>query len=135
MRKNHRHSGQSLVEFALIGSLLVTLLLGTFDFALAFNNQLIIRSAVAEGGYFIAQNPGNTTAAEERMMFELNRLPNITDPGRLTVTFATSGCVDNREDVSVTVRYRHSFTFVSVLPGAEVTLEDSSTVPQFGSCT
>lgn len=126
--------GQSLVEFAIIGSLLITILLGTVDFALAFGNQMMIRGAVAEGGYYIAQNPGDTTGAEERMLIELEDLPNAADPGRLTMDFDSTSCSGGRQDTSVTVQYRHSFIFASVMPAAEITLESSTTVPQFGTC-
>jgi hypothetical protein len=122
------------VEFAIIGSLLFTMLLGTVDFALAFSNQMMIRAAVAEGGYFIAQNPGNTAGAEARVLSELEGLPDATEPGRLEVHFSSTGCSGGYEDTSVTVQYVHRFLFASVLRQAEITLESSTTLPQFGTC-
>jgi Flp pilus assembly protein TadG len=124
--------GQSLVEFAIIGPLLIILLLGTVDFARAFHAQMVIRQAVAEGAYYIAQHPGATDEAEERVRLEL---ADLEDPaGRATVDFDTTSCSDGRQDTTVEVRYRHSYWFSSVLPAPEATLRSSSTVPQFGSC-
>lgn len=130
-----RTSGQSIIEFAVIAPLLIIMLLGTVDFALAFGNQMALRSAVAEGGYFIAQHPGRETIAEQRIRERLADLPGATEPGRLIVTFTTSSCVSRRQDTAVAVTYRHEFWFSSVLPAAYVDLRSGTTVPQFGSCS
>jgi hypothetical protein len=130
-----RTSGQSIVEFAVIAPLLIIMLLGTVDFALAFSNQMALRSAVAEGGYFIAQHPGREAIAEQRIRERLEELPGAAEPGRLIVTFTTSSCISGRQDTVVEATYRHEFWFSSVLPAAQVTLRSGTTVPQFGSCS
>lgn len=137
-RESHNHmkhtSGQSIIEFAVIAPLLIIMLLGTVDFALAFSNQMALRSAVAEGGYFIAQHPGREAIAEQRIRERLE-LPGAAEPGRLIVTFTTSSCMSGRQDTTVEAIYRHEFWFSSVLPSAHVTLRSGTTVPQFGSCS
>jgi Flp pilus assembly protein TadG len=131
--------GQSLVEFALIGSLLIVMLLGTVDFARASYNQVIIRGAVAEGAYVMAQNPSNRAAAEERIWLELETLDDVT--ARTTITWTPDPwsprqCNDGERDTTtLEVAYRHQFWFASVLPQPEITLRSSSTVPQFGGCS
>ncbi len=130
-----RTSGQSIIEFAVIAPLLIIMLLGTVDFALAFGNQMALRSAVAEGGYFIAQHPGREAIAEQRVRERLEELPGAAEPGRLIVTFTTSSCVAGRQDTTVEATYRHEFWFSSVLPAAHVDLRSGTTVPQFGSCS
>jgi hypothetical protein len=134
MRHTTQVSGQSLVEFAIIASLLITMLLGTVDFALAFSNQMAIRGAVAEGAYVIAQSPDDDADAEERIRLELEHLPGAADPGRLDVAINALVCSGGRAERTVTVGYRHEFWFASVLPGAEAYLQSSTTVPQFGGC-
>jgi hypothetical protein len=125
---------QSVVEFALIAPLLIIMLLGTFDFALAMSHQMAIRSAVAEGGYYIAQHPDDQAGAEQQIRMMLRQLPSVTDSERLVVAFTSTACMSSRQDTTVEVRYLHDFWFSAVLPAANVTLRDSTTVPQFGSC-
>lgn len=130
-----RAQGQSVVEFAIIAPLLIIMLLGTVDFALAASNLMTIRGAVAEGGYFIAQHPQDQAGAELQVRELLRELPGINDTGRLTVSFSSTSCVSRRQDTTVEVRYRHDFWFSAVLPAANIVLQDSKTVPQFGSCS
>jgi hypothetical protein len=130
-----RTSGQSIIEFAVIAPILIIMLLGTVDFALAFSNQMALRSAVAEGGYVIAQHPGNEAMAERHIRERLQALPGAGEPGRLIVAFTTSACVAGRQDTTVEAMYRHEFWFSSVLPAAQITLRSGTTVPQFGSCS
>jgi hypothetical protein len=132
MRPDHRSRGQSLVEFAVIGSLLIIILLGTVDFARAFYSQLVVRGAVAEGGYLMAQNPNAQAQAEERILLELGPLDEAA--ARTTITWDTSECQNDMQDTTLEVRYRHRFWFGSVLPSSEITLRDSTRVPQFGGC-
>lgn len=130
-----RTSGQSIIEFAVIAPILIIMLLGTVDFALAFSNQMALRSAVAEGGYVIAQHPGKEAMAEHHIRERLQALPGASEPGRLIVAFTTSACVAGRQDTTVEAMYRHEFWFSSVLPAAQVVLRSGTTVPQFGSCS
>jgi Flp pilus assembly protein TadG len=132
MKKQASAHAQSLVEFAVMGPLLILLLLGTVDFAMAFRSQMVVRGAVAEGAYLIAQHPGNTALAEERVRLELSALD---DPAtRAVVDFDTSACSGGRQDTTVAVSYRHTYWFSSVVPTQDITLSSSTTVPQFGSC-
>jgi len=130
-----RTPGQSIIEFAVIAPILIIMLLGTVDFALAFSNQMALRSAVAEGGYVIAQHPGKEAMAEHHIRERLRALPGASEPGRLIVAFTTSACIAGRQDTTVEAMYRHEFWFSSVLPAAQVVLQSGTTVPQFGSCS
>lgn len=132
MNGEGRARGQSLVEFAIIGALLIAVLLGTVDFARAAYSQVVMRGAVAEGAYYIAQHPGDTAVAEERIRLELAPLEDPDD--RAEVEFDTTSCSNGRQDTTVQVSYRHAYWFASMLPVPEITLRSSTTVPQFGSC-
>lgn len=126
--------GQSLVEFTLIGSLLIAMLLGMFDFAMAYNSQMILRGAVAEGAYYIAQFPGEESGAESRIRMNLEPLPGYDDPTRTVIVIDPQACMNRRQDTIVTVTYEHEFLFSSVVQVPRVTLTNSMTVPQFGPC-
>jgi hypothetical protein len=132
MQHPKRNTGQSLVEFAVLGSLLIVILLGTVDFARAFYTQVVIRGAVAEGAYIMAQNPRAQVQAEARILMELETLDEVAT--RTTISWDTTECEDGMQDTTLEVQYRHRFWFASVLPASEVTLRNSTRVPQFGGC-
>lgn len=124
--------GQSLVEMALILPLLLMMLIGMADFALAYTTHVKLRNAVAEGGYYAAQNPGNEDGVRAQIRHELRELdPPVSDADILITSCvaATSG-----PETVITVDYDHEMLFGMFGAGASVSLRNSTTVPQFGGC-
>jgi Flp pilus assembly protein TadG len=125
--------GQSLVELAVILPLLLIMLMGMADYALLYTLQTRLRNAVAEGGYVAAQNPGNEAIVRSQVRTVLQELnPPITDAD-ITIT----PCVEVRSDeyeTEIRVQYTRSLLFGLFGSGLAVDLEQSTTVPQFGSC-
>ncbi|MEN9938802.1 MAG: hypothetical protein RLZZ387_5381 [Chloroflexota bacterium] len=127
----HARVGQSLVEFALTATILLTLLLGAVDFARAYTAQVAIKNAVAEAGYFAAQNPGKTSAIRQAVKTELRDFsPAVTDDH---ITVQCSG-ISGTEQTLVRVQYDYPLLFSFLIPGAMVTLRSETTVPQMGGC-
>ncbi len=58
--------GQSLVELAISLPVIILLLLGTVDFAMAIFSYAIIRDAAQEGALYGSFNPDNKTEIESR---------------------------------------------------------------------
>jgi Flp pilus assembly protein TadG len=149
-------SGQSLVEFAVMGALLITILLGTVDLARAFYVQTVLKGAVAEGAYYIAQNPVDMVGVEQRIMGELVELDDATTRTTIeielgghaqartarysdvsdytTIVENTAECGSVNQNTTITVVYQHDFLFASVLPASSIALTASTSIPQFGSC-
>jgi hypothetical protein len=127
-----RHCGQSIIELTLFLPLLLLMIFGLVDLSLAFVTHVKIRNAVAEGGYFIAQNPDNVDGARSQIRHELRDLdPPISD-AHITI----SGCVTSASGVermvSVNYPYRPLFGFFGI--GPELLLQNRTAVPQFGIC-
>src|ERR1700712_3357592 len=105
MMVHRRRPGQSLVEFALIATLLLTLLLGLVDFALAYYSQVVIKNAVAEGGYYAIQHPNDEAGVEAAIDKELLNRPFITK-----VDSTYTPCVDDSaggKKTTIQVTYTH----------------------------
>lgn len=67
LRKLNSHSdGQALVEFALIFTFLVVLLLGMVDVGRLYMTMIALDSAAAEGASYAAIRPNQLVAAEQR---------------------------------------------------------------------
>ena len=128
----HRTFGQSLVEFALTGSLLITLFLGVVDFARGYTTQVAIKNAVAEAGYFAAQNPGDDAGIRTALKRDLSGLQPAVLDSDITIT---RDCVTEGSEVTtVRLTYRYQLLFSFVVPAAEVTLGSETQVPQMGTC-
>lgn len=125
--------GQSLVELAVLLPLLVVMLMGMADFALAYTTQTRLRNAVAEGGYVAAQNPGNDAAVRASIRAVLSDLnPPVTDANiSIDPCIATGG---DEHEAEITLRYSRPMLFGLFGSGAAVELTNRTTVPQFGSC-
>ena len=63
MRIHRREEGAALVEFALVATLLFTILFGIIEFGLAFRDWLSVTSATREGAR-VASAAGNDPAAD-----------------------------------------------------------------------
>src|SRR3954466_621702 len=94
MRYTQHYHGQALVEFALAATLLITLLLGIFDFGRAYYTQVQIKNAIGDAGYYAIQHAGSDYDAAIRSTIknQLSNLnPTISD-GNIAITrTCTSG--------------------------------------------
>lgn len=131
MMRRYKVTGQSLVEFALTGIILITLLLGSVDFARAYMAQVAIKNAVAEAGYFAAQNPGNDVGIRAAVLRELDGFDPPVQNGDVTITRT---CSAGTESATIRLEYEFDLLFSFIVPNATVTLGSETVVPQFGSC-
>ena len=130
-----RRRGQSVVELVLLLPLLFMMILGMVDFALAFNTHTKLRSAVAEGGYWAAQNPGNVAGVKAQVLAVLQDLDPPIDATNITVQdcIQVDATVDKYE-TAITVRYDYPLLFGLFSAGSTIELSNSTTLPQFGGC-
>ena len=126
-----RKPGQSLVEFALIAVVLLTLLLGVVDFGLAYSSQIAIRNAIAEGGYYAIQNPDHAIGIEAAIDKELASRPYIQNVGSLAIAPCVTDPVGAKE-TTIQGTYEHNLLFSYIVPGMKVTLHGQTAVPQLG---
>ena len=125
-----RQSGQSLVEFALIAIILITLLLGLLDFAFAYSSQIAIRNAIAEGGYYAIQHPNDKAGIQHQIEAELANRSFIQEI-RIDVTECEDDTVDGNKTTIVAI-YRHNLLFSYFVPSMTITLHNQTVVPQLG---
>lgn len=128
----HRTPGQSLVELSLVATLLISLLLGSVDVAMAYNTRMAIRQAVAEAGYYASQNPRDDAGIRARVIGELSWLSPAIGSSNITIT--RSGCGGSSPQTTVRVTYQHSSLFGNAGIGKLLNLNSETTVPQFGGC-
>lgn len=128
---HRRQQGQSVVEFALILTVLLTMLLGMVDFGLAYNSQVVIKNAVAEGGYYAIQHPGDTAGIQAAIDLELANRPFIekvpTTPPQVCQDDGIGG-----KKTTIQVEYIHHLLFSYLVPSMQVTLKSQTVVPQLG---
>lgn len=127
MHLTSRTRGQSLVEIVLLVPLLLTMILSMVDFSLAYATHVEIRNAVAEGGYYAAQNPGDLNGVRGQILHELRGLDPVITASDITITPCIAGAAG--PETAIVVQYDHALIF-----GPSVTLNNATTVPQFGGC-
>lgn len=103
LRKEGRHGGQSLVEFALCLPVLAIILLGLLDLGRAYNAYVIISNAAREGAYYGCMHPDDSTGIVQRAVSEAVNSGLTIHPGHVTIeTTGASGS-------PITVQVRHGF--------------------------
>lgn len=108
-----------MIEFALIFPMLLVVILGIIDFGFLFQKYAVVTNAAREGAR-VAILPGYDHPSDvSARVTQYLTAGGLTDPSTTTVgTPQTinvgSQCITVR---SVTVTYRHSFTFVGPLVG------------------
>lgn len=132
MKHKRYVGGQSLVEFALIATLLISLVLAVVDFGRAYYTQVQIKNAVAQGGYFAIQNPQNDSGIRTQIK---QGLPSLNPALQDSDIAINRTCTSGSEETHIAVTYQHSLLFSFIIPSASVTLGDETTVPQLGRCT
>jgi Flp pilus assembly protein TadG len=127
------HRGQALVEFALMATLLITLLLGIFDFGRAYYTQVQIKNAVGDAGYYAIQHEGDETDIKKMVTRQLGNLyPPIDANTDITVT--SPDCATGVNQTHIKVTYTYHLIFSWIVPNAQVTLGDETYVPQLDTC-
>ncbi len=132
MNFRHHYQGQALVEFALMATLLITLLLGIFDFGRAYYTQVQIKNAVGDAGYYAIQHSGDTSGNDTRSIIK-TQLSNLQPPlqdSDITISPCTTGSVKTK--IRVTYQYRLVFSWI--VPSAQVALGDETYVPRLNAC-
>jgi hypothetical protein len=96
-----RTEGQSLVEFAVVATLLIVVLFGVFDLARAFNAYIVITNAAREGAYYGSLHAWDSDGIIIRVLAEAeNSGITITESD---VTITTEG--DSGDPITVRVGY------------------------------
>ena len=126
-----RIAGQSLVEFALIATILITLLLGVADFGLAFRAKIVIQNAVAEGGYWAFQHPRDNTAVRNVIVQEAAKQGITVVPSNITISCSGG---NNTEQTTITLQYSHPMLFTFIIPSSTVVMSERTVMPQLGGC-
>jgi Flp pilus assembly protein TadG len=132
MLTRHRSYGQSVVEITLTLPLLFMIIFGMVDFTLAYTTDVFIRNAVAEGGYYAAQHPGDAQGVRNQITHELRDLRPAINDGDITVTTCASGASGPQTEIVVTYTYHVLFGLAG--SGPTITLRNGTVVPQFGGC-
>ena len=130
-----RVSGQSMVEFALVVVMLLSLVLGILEFGRAWMTQQVITNASREGARLAALPTGFTNAGAVTTRVNAYMASANLDTGRATVTVAN---VDGATgtDAVVTVQYSADMLFLG--PIVQLMNSGSSlpgTLPLTGSAT
>ena len=124
--------GQALVEFALLATLLIALLLGIFDFGRAYYTQVQIKNAIADAGYYVFQNP---EASQNEIKAVVKRQLSLSPALQNSDITITSACTSGTGKTNIKVSYQYSLIFTWIVPSAQVTLGDETTVPQIDTCS
>ena len=116
--------GQNLVEFALVVTLLLLLVVGICEFGRAWNLYQILANASREGARLAALPSGFTSPAAVTAQVKNYLATGNVDPAKATVSIGGAG-VDGGTgtQVSITVTYPYKFGYVGpvirlINPGA-----------------
>lgn len=97
--------GATAVEFALVLPVLIMILVGTFEFGLAYNNYLAITHAAREGARMAAVGAFDESAVRS------DAYP--VNPTSVTLTYPAGNSHGNPAQVSVRADYHLSIPFVT----------------------
>jgi Flp pilus assembly protein TadG len=145
LRKKLVQTGQSMVEFALALTLMMTLLAGAVDLGSAFFSFIAIRDAAQEGalygsiaavidtnhnGKYDTGEPLNTAAIVNRVRQSSTQPVNLADTSKVTVSVEATNPPCAGGGIKVTVSYDYQLTMPLV--GAII---GSQTIPVSASVT
>jgi Flp pilus assembly protein TadG len=82
--------GVSAIEFAIISPVLLTILLGIFQFGSAMNDYLVLTNAAAKGALTIALGRGTAAPYTTTISAITAAAPNLT-PANITTTVTVNG--------------------------------------------
>ncbi len=99
---NRKERGQSMVELALMITILMALLAGTIDFGRAFFTWLALRDAAQEGASYGSIFPSRVDLIKERVWDNLEQVSkNPRTDVKITVGYIDHPCLGNTILVSV----------------------------------
>jgi hypothetical protein len=133
MRPRSKTYGQSVVEMTLTVPLLLLIIFGMVDFTLAYTTDIFIRNAVAEGGYYAAQHPGDLDGVREHIIHELRDLRPVVTDDDISITTCVAGPSGSQTQIDVSYDYHVLFGLAG--SGPTITLRNGTVVPQFGGCS
>jgi Flp pilus assembly protein TadG len=113
-RPTGRERGAELVEFALALPLVLVLILGMFDFGLAFQRYEVITNAAREGARLATLHPGHHPAVIRSRVDSYcvaANLPGGCPDAGVSLTSVPIG-TNSLPAVEVTVTYPHHFSFL-----------------------
>ncbi len=103
--RRRQEEGSSLVEFALVVTLLFTLLLGVVVFGILLSKRQVLTQAVAEGAraavpyqYTAAQTSKVTEPAKVQVNKSLQAMSRVCDDGSTRCTFVVYPCAGSLSD-------------------------------------
>ncbi|MBI3979188.1 MAG: pilus assembly protein [Chloroflexi bacterium] len=96
--------GQAIVEFALIGWVLVIVIMAVFDFGYAFYSYEAITNGAREGARYAIGDPTNvvsiTTAAKNQLV--------LLDPNQVNVSVTNNGSTAFGRPITVALTYTYT---------------------------
>ncbi|MBI3536824.1 MAG: pilus assembly protein [Chloroflexi bacterium] len=102
MQKRNFESGQALVEFALVITLLFFILMGVFDLGRAVYAYTVTASAAREGAHYGILNATDSSGIQTQTLANTAAL----DASQITVTSQCSPNCNAGSSMAVTVTYR-----------------------------
>lgn len=109
-----RSRGQALVEFALVVTTLLFLLVGLIDVGRLYITMLTLDSAAAEGATYAALRPTETATARQRALDEGADSP-VVDLNQMTVSIVQPPQIQGGQPITATASYNFTplFPFLS----------------------
>lgn len=136
---SHSERGQSLVELALVFTILVLLVAGVIDLGRAFFTYTALRDAAQEGATYGAIDPTNTSGIQERAWDNLeNVVSNPESDVDVSVTIIGGACLGNIIQVDVDyTQFPITMPFLGTIIGSQTfpihaTVQDTILTPTCG---
>ena len=127
---NTKQKGQSLVEFAITLTIMMTLLAGAVEFGIALFQYVQLRDAVQEGASYGSLNPDDNAGIIAHVLASSDTPINLQaeyDAGRLVITptvtedsvVETENCEGDGMQVAISYPHKVSMPFVSAIIGSQ----------------
>ena len=125
--RTRRQRGNALVEFAVVGPLLLTFLFAIFDFGRALYTYHFVCNAAREGTRYaiVRGSKSAIPATQSSIQTYLGNVPMGIDPNKLTVTTIWPTNNNPGSVVQVTVQYNFNF-FMPFMPATTIVMKSSS---------
>lgn len=123
-----RDSGQSLLEFAIVLPILLALLVGIFEFGVAWNRKQVLTNAAREGAR-LAVLPGITNPDTVDFVVDSYLTSAGITPASVTRNYAGLCGSCTGETVTVQLQMDHTMPFVSAISGLLSASPTAGSVP------
>ena len=111
-----RDSGQSLLEFAIVLPILLALLVGIFEFGVAWNRKQVLTNAAREGAR-LAVLPGIATSDTVDTVVDNYLTSAGITPASVTRNYAGICTSCTGDTVTIQLQMNHTMPFVSSISG------------------